>query len=142
MRKRILVSVASAAAIAGVAGVITTSNGRAYAATGDQPQFGTGITSDWRDAMEQAFSDNDYDTWRDLVEASPGKGRKQILEVITSENFPRFAEAHRLALKGDVKGANSIRQELGLPLLSDNKTGGKHKGNGYSWQLRQLQPAT
>ena len=38
----------------------------------------------------------------------------RVDELITRENFPKFAEAWRLAKEGKIKEANIIRKELGL----------------------------
>lgn len=61
------------------------------------------------EAIEEAFANNDYDAWKELMS---GKGR--ATQVITEENFARFAEAHQLAEEGKLEEARQIRQELGL----------------------------
>lgn len=79
---------------------------------------------------EAAFQGNDYDAWKKLMEE---RGRTRVTEVINQENFPRFAEARRLALEGKSDEARKIREELGLGLR--NGSGGKD-GNGRHFQQR------
>lgn len=71
-----------------------------------------------KEAMEKAFSDNDYSAWKNLMS---GKGR--VIQVINEDNFDQFARAHELALAGDIEEAKKIRSELGLGM-------NQHQGNG------------
>ncbi len=76
--------------------------------------------------MTEAFAENDYNTWKDLMS---GKGR--VTDVVNEDNFAQFAEAHRLGLAGDVEGANVIRAELGLRTGGGERMGAGHeKGMG------------
>jgi len=90
---------------------------------GDPSTKGPNCTPERHEAMEQAFENNDYTAWKELMN---GKGR--VTQVVNEENFTRFAEAHRLAEEGDLDGAKQIRQELGLGLKN---------GSGQSQQSRQ-----
>jgi len=93
---------------------------------GDYTQKGPDCDSEKHEAMETAFENNDYQAWADLME---GKGR--VTQVVTEDNFARFAEAHRLAEEGDYDGADAIRQELGLRTRNGEKVGAGYKqGNG------------
>jgi hypothetical protein len=74
--------------------------------------------------MEQAFEDNDYQAWSNLMQ---GKGR--VIQVVNEDNFAQFAEAHRLAEEGDLEGSRQIREELGLG-LGDGSGKGEGQGSG------------
>ncbi len=102
--------------------------GKVLAYRGDYTQKGPDCNSEKHEAMEQAFENNDYNAWKELME---GKGR--VAQVVTEENFARFAEAHRLAEEGDYDGADAIRQELGLRTRNGEKVRagfGQGKGQG------------
>ncbi len=107
-----------------VLGGLVASPAVAKAYQGDPSVQGPNCTSERHEAMEQAFENNDYNAWKELMS---GKGR--VTQVITEENFAQFAEAHRLAEEGDLEGANAIRQELGLGLGNRNGNG-SGQGNG------------
>jgi len=77
---------------------------------------GPNYTPERHEAMEKAFANNDYNSWKELMS---GKGR--VIQVINQSNFSRFAQAHKLAKEGKLEEAKKIRQELGLGL-------GKRKG--------------
>jgi hypothetical protein len=47
--------------------------------------------------MEEAFESNNFETWSNLMD---GKGR--LKQVVTADNFSRFAEAHESAENGDL----------------------------------------
>lgn len=83
--------------------------GQALAYRGDPSVKGPNYTAERHAAMETAFEANDYASWKKLME---GKGR--VTQVVTSANFSKMAEAHKLAENGDLAGAQKIRQELGL----------------------------
>ena len=89
---------------------------------------GPDCTEERHQEMEQAFENNDYQAWKNLMQ---GKGR--VIQVVNEGNFARFAEAHELAEEGKIDEAKQIRQELGLGLGngSGNGTGqGQQKGSG------------
>lgn len=64
-------------------------------------------------ALIKAATENDYATWKALMEDS---GEDRLLEVINSEEkFKKFVEANNLRKSGDSEGADAIMQELGMP---------------------------
>ncbi|MFC1711719.1 hypothetical protein ACFLZ1_03990 [Patescibacteria group bacterium] len=95
----------------------------AQAYQGDPSIQGPNCTAERHEAMEQAFENNDYNAWKELMS---GKGR--VTQVITEENFTRFAKAHELAEEGKLDEAKQIRQELGLG-LGNRKGDGSGQGN-------------
>jgi len=104
-------------------GLILVSN-PVEAYQGDPNVQGPNCTGERHEAMTQAFDNNDYNAWKELV-----NGRGRVSEVITEENFSQFAEAHRLALEGKTEEAAQIRQELGLGLRNGSGEGYR-KGDG------------
>ena len=91
------------------------------------PGQGPSYTAERHEAMTQAFGDNDYNAWKELMS---GKGR--VVQVVTEENFARFVEAHKLVGEGKLDEARAIRQELGLGLGNRNGDGSGqgNKGQG------------
>jgi len=110
-----------------VLGGLTMSSRLAEAYQGDPSIQGPSYTAERHEAMTQAFENNDYNAWKELMS---GKGR--VTQVITEENFARFAEAHQLAQEGKLDEAKAIRQELGLGLGNRNGDGSGqgNKGQG------------
>ena len=90
---------------------------------GDPAVKGPYYTEERHEEMTKAFDSNDYNAWKELM-----GGRGRVSQVINEENFPRFAEAHRLALEGRTEEATKIRQELGLGLQDGS---GKGIGGGF-----------
>jgi hypothetical protein len=70
------------------------------------------------EAMLSAFENNDYNSWKEQMQ-----GRGRVADLVTEDNFGRFAEAHRLALEGDTEGAAQIREELGLGMRNQDGQG-------------------
>lgn len=63
-------------------------------------------------ALIKAATENDYATWKALMEDS---GEDRLLEVINNEEkFKRFVEAHNLRENGNFEEAEAIMQELGM----------------------------
>jgi hypothetical protein len=91
------------------AGIIGIGLQAASAYQGDLSVTGPNYSADRHEAMQQAFAEDDYEAWKELMD---GKGH--VVEMVTKENFTEFARAHELALAGDIEGAREIRQELGL----------------------------
>ena len=81
----------------------------ASAYRGDSNVSGPDCNPERHEAMMVAFGNNDYNSWKNLMS---GKGR--VTQVVTEQNFARFAEAHKLMQEGDIEGAKAIRSELGL----------------------------
>lgn len=97
-----------------------------FAYQGDPTVKGPNYSADRHEAMEQAFENNDYNTWKSLM---TGNGR--VLQVVNKDNFSKFAKAHELAEEGNTVEAQKIRQELGLGLNNGSGTGcGARNGNG------------
>jgi len=101
-------------ALVGAIGLGTVSSALAY--QGDSAKIGPNYTAERHEAMEKAFQENDYNSWKNLMQ-----GRGRVSQVITQENFSKFAEAHKLAEQGKHAEANAIRQELGLGIDQGQK---------------------
>ena len=113
--KKIVLGLGTLALVLGVSGVITS---EAYAYRGNPAVQGPNYSVERHTAMEKAFEANDYTAWKNLVQ---NQGR--VTQVINKDNFAKFAEAHKLAEKGDLAGAQKIRQELGLGLNNGSMQG-------------------
>lgn len=116
MNKKAIILGATVLTISGL--MLGTTAAQAY--QGDQSQKGTDCDPERHEAMEEAFENNDYNAWKELMS---GKGR--VTQVINESNFARFAEAHELEEQGKIEEANQIKAELGLGLGS-----GSHEGQG------------
>ena len=92
---------------------------------GDPSVQGPNCTGERHEQMEQAFENNDYNAWNELMS---GKGR--VIQVVNEGNFARFAEAHELAEEGKLDEAKQVRQELGLGLRDGSGQGYKGQGMG------------
>ena len=100
-----------------------------FAYRGDYTQKGPDCTPERHEAMEQAFENNDYSAWKELK-----NGRGRVTEVITEDNFVRFAEAHKLTEEGKYEEADQIRQELGLRTKNGDQVGAGYKrGSGQDY---------
>lgn len=98
-------------ALAVGAGMLLASAPNALAYRGDPNVKGPYYSAERHEAMTKAFENKDYNAWKSLMQ---GKGR--VTQVVTEQNFARFAEMHKLMLDGKTDEANQIRQELGLGL--------------------------
>ena len=98
--------------------VILTAPKAVEAYRGDPSVTGPNYTQERHEAMEKAFENKDYTAWKDLMQ-----GRGRATQVVTQENFARFAQAHELAEQGKIEEASQIRQELGLGLQNGSKRG-------------------
>jgi len=101
--------------------VLFTNNASAY--KGDPTVKGPNYTEVRHEEMTKAFEKNDYNAWKEQM-----GGRGRVSQVINEENFPRFAEAHRLTLEGKTEEAAKIREELGLGLQNGS---GRGAGQGF-----------
>jgi len=117
--KKTLLGLGAFALLLGTMGVTTST---AFAYKGDPSVKGPNYSFERHEAMEKAFDNKDYSSWKSLMD---GKGR--VSQVITEDNFARFVEAHELAQQGKLIEAEKIRQELGLGLKNGlgNKMGGR-----------------
>jgi len=122
-KKTVLTLGASALVLGGIFMLPTTTD--AY--RGDPSVEGPEHTEERHQEMEMAFENNDFQAWKNLME---GKGK--VTQVVTEENFARFAEAHELAEEGKLDEAKQIRQELGLGLGNRNGDG-SGQGMGKGW---------
>lgn len=68
--------------------------------------------------MLKVMTNLDYEGWKNLVMNKTGK----VDPLITKDNFPKFAEAWKLAKEGKIKEANVLRKEIGLSSLKEAKT--------------------
>jgi hypothetical protein len=111
-----------------VLGVVAVSAGSALAYKGDLTVKGPNYSVERHTEMTKAFETGDYTAWKNLMQ---NKGR--VTEVITKDNFAKFAEAQKLALQGKTAEAQKIRQELGLGLKN-----GSGRNNGGMGTCRGL----
>lgn len=119
----------SALAVIVVLGLVAVSSVSAY--QGNPNVKGPNYIAEKHDAMKKAFTSNDYNAWKNLMQ-----GRGRVAQVVTKENFAKFAEAHNLALQGKISEANVIREELGLGLKDGNGQRGAFgftKGQGMRY---------
>ncbi len=96
---------------------------------GDPSVKGPDCSEERHQEMEQAFENNDYQAWKNLMQ---GKGR--VMQVINEGNFAKFAQAHELAEQGKMDEAKQIREELGLGLKNGS---GKNGGQGLRGKNKQ-----
>lgn len=106
-----------------IAGATLVGASSAYAYRGDANVQGPNCTLERHTAMLQAFENKDYNAWKSLM---AGKGR--VAQVITKDNFAKFAQMHKLRLEGKTEEANAMRAELGLGMRDGS---GKDHGQGY-----------
>jgi hypothetical protein len=120
--KKTLLGLGAFALLLGTVGVSAST---AFAYKGDPAVKGPNYSVERHAAMEKAFDQKDYTSWKNLMD---GKGRAS--QIVTKENFAKFVEAHELAEQGKISEAQKIRQELGLGLKngSGQKNGGKGMG--------------
>ena len=85
-----------------------------FAAT-NNPDF-SGL-AEKRQAIRQAVTDGDYDSWAAVMQEKVQAMRDRANEMegrINQETFDKFQEAHQLMQDGDVEGAKAIFEELGM----------------------------
>lgn len=102
-------------------------SGTAFAYQGDYSKKGPNYSQEFESEMTRVMNNVDYDGWKKLVQNKVGR----VDEVITKDNFAKFAQAWKLAKEGKIKEANVIRKELGLRTPDGAKKGmGKMLGRG------------
>lgn len=106
-----------------VLGVTAISAGSVLAYKGDQTVKGPNYSVERHTEMTKAFENVDYTAWKNLMQ---NKGR--VTEVITQDNFAKFAEAQKLSLQGKTAEAKKIREELGLGLKNGTGRNGGRMG--------------
>lgn len=121
-------------ALALVLGITAISAGSAFAYKGDPTVKGPNYSVERHAAMEKAFENKDYTVWKSLMQ---NQGR--VTQVVTKENFAKFAEAHELMEDGKTAEAQKIRQEieLGLKDGSGRNAGGMMGGRGMGRGLNR-----
>ncbi len=104
----------------GVVGVFASD---ALAYRGDASVKGPRYSPERHEAMTKAFEKNDYAAWKNLAQG-------RAAQVVTEQNFAKFAQAHALALEGKTDEAQKIRQELGLGMRDGSGAGMRGMGRG------------
>ena len=112
-------------ALALTLGIVGVSAGTALAYRGDPTVKGPNYSAERHEAMEKAFENKDYEAWKNLMQ---GKGR--VSEIVTEENFAKFAEVHELMEQGKTDEAKKLRQELGFGMHNGHGGHGKARGMG------------
>jgi len=106
--------------------MLTAGVSSVFAYQGDYTQKGPIDSPERHEAMEEAFANNDYNAWKELM-----NGRGRVKEIINSDNFAQFGEAHNLAEAGKYDEADAIRKELGLRTKDGERVGaGYGRGDG------------
>lgn len=110
-------------------GVLGAGVGTSLAYKGDPAVKGPNYSVERHDSMTKAFENKDYNAWKTLMQ---GKGK--VSQIVTKDNFSKFAEAHQLTLQGKTVEAQKIRQELGLGLQngSGKAMNGKDMSKGMN----------
>ena len=120
------------ALILGLIGTAAAAGSAAYAYQGDPAVKGPNYSPERHEAMTNAFENNDYNAWKNLMEENSAGRRKRVLDVITEENFGKFAQMRELMIEGNKEEADKIRQELGLGLGQGMHRRADGRG-GWSW---------
>lgn len=121
MKKTFLYAIGATAITLGSLAIFTPES---LAYRGDPTKVGPNYTAERHEAMEKAFENNDYNSWKSLM-----NGRGRVTQVINEKNFSQFAKAHELAEQGKTAEANKIRQSLGLGLQNGQgyRSGGRYQ---------------
>lgn len=85
-------------------------SGSAFASQGDFSKKSPSYNQSFESQMTRVMNNQDYESWKQLVLSETGN----VDPLITSDNFPQFVEAWKLANDGRIKEANAIRRQLGL----------------------------
>lgn len=101
----------SAGVFALLLGTIGVTTNTAFAYKGDPSVKGPNYSVERHKAIEKAFENKDYASWKQLM-----KDKGRVAQLITKENFDAFIKSHELAEQGKFEEAQKIRQELGLPM--------------------------
>ncbi|MBT3356433.1 hypothetical protein HN784_01645 [bacterium] len=121
-KKKLLIP--SVIGLAALTAVVALGADNTLAYRGDYSKQGPNYSEERHEIMEKAFEGSDYDAWKEQMD-----GRGRVTEVVTEENFNRFAEAHKLGQEGKTVEADEIRKELGLR-TSDGESLGRGHGKG------------
>ena len=82
---------------------------------------GTRANEERHKAMENAFKSGDYNAWYQLM-TEDGR-HPHIVDVITKDNFDKFAQAHEAVMNGNHERAMELRHQLGLGYGCGNMRG-------------------
>ncbi len=116
-----------------ILGGLVLGQGRAFAYKGDPNVQGPNCTPERHQAVVKALESGDYEAWKGLKE-----GRGRVSQIITKDNFAKFAEAYKLAKAGKTEDAAKIRAELGLGLGNGSGKGmGGQDGTGMGYGRNQ-----
>ena len=122
MEKSHKLILAGALGVAAIGGGIITNGVSAF--RGDPGQTGPNYSTERHEEMVKAFENKDYQSWKELH-----AGRGRVAEIVTEDNFGKFAEMRKLKLDGKTEEAEKLREELGLGQ-------GKGKGDGTRGMMR------
>jgi len=84
------------------------------------------MTTEQRDAIDKAITDNDYEAWVKLMENAPNKA--EMLNVITKDNFSTFAKAHLLKQEAKTKMEEADEILTGLGVINGFGKGERAEG--------------
>ena len=96
------------------------------AAAGTASAFGWGMNNENREALEQAIEDNDYETYKELVEDISNTR----FEVLDEEDFEKLVEMHQAREDGDFELAHELGEELGHGFFGQGFFQGQGMGQG------------
>jgi len=82
--------------------------------------------------VKDALDNNDYNSWVDAISDTP-RG-DEMLSVINESNFDQLVEANQLRESGDMEGAKTIMEELGLDQFMGKGPGGDRGGDPEQMQ--------
>jgi hypothetical protein len=87
------------------------------------------ITEDVKNQIHDALNTRDYDAWVQLREETNAPlGR--VSEIVTEENFDKFAEMHEAKLSGDFEKVWELKEEFGIERMGKGKGIGNGRGRG------------
>ena len=117
-----------------VVGIILSA-GAVSAYRGDYSVEGPNCSPERHEEMQQAFENQDYDSWYNLM-TQDGR-HPRVVDVVTEDNFDVFVQAHDAGKAGDLETAAQLRAELGLNNGMGPKDGtGFRQGNSEGQGLR------
>ncbi|MEM4756326.1 MAG: hypothetical protein QW594_04300 [Candidatus Woesearchaeota archaeon] len=88
--------------------------GIGYAYKGDPQTKGPNYSPKVHQQLQAAIEAKDYDTWIKIRKENNLPMNGKMFQVITKENFGKYAELHKANLEGNTAKADAIKQELGL----------------------------
>ena len=94
-----------------------------FAYQGNPSTQGPNCTNEQHEAMTEVFNNNDYSSWKNIVEKQGNRGRKT--QIINENNFQTFVKMRKLMLEGKTDEAIEIRKSLGLGLRNEQRRYGQ-----------------